>query len=252
MGSRVAGKPVTVGREQYRETEGKLISDSKLVKNRSFAKLSRGQGVMEDVIAVVPHIPSHLHELTKPCDHPASRRLPRSDGGQVAGLNKLPAAGGKTIEKGAPADQLLVETRTPSGAVSGAAGLGLPRRQDEMPARTHGRRARPERCPLFFLRYRKREYVAGKQKRYAIRYLSPTRDVIRSTRDSPVTTVGKKWPAGTENRTEYKTRYQFRYKASQFSFSVPDSVHHSISSVGYDARPSQARQISFMSRAILQ
>jgi hypothetical protein len=71
--------------------------------------------------------------------------------------------------------------------------------------------------------------VAGKQKRYAIRYLSSTRDVIRSTRDSPVTTVGKKWPAGTENRTEYKTRYQFRYKASKFSFSVPDSVHHSIS-----------------------
>jgi hypothetical protein len=49
-------------------------------------------------------------------------------------------------------------------------------------ATVHGRRARPERCPLFFLRYRKRENVAGKQKRYAIRYLSSTRDVIRSTR----------------------------------------------------------------------
>ena len=41
------------------------------------------KSVMEDVVAVVPHIPSYLHQLSKPGDGPPLRGAAGANGGQV-------------------------------------------------------------------------------------------------------------------------------------------------------------------------
>ena len=68
----------------------------------------RMKGVVEYVIAVIPHIPSHLHQLPKPGNGPPLRGATGTNGGKMMELQYLPPGGGKDEQKRAPTDEGLV------------------------------------------------------------------------------------------------------------------------------------------------
>ena len=89
-------KEKVIGREQGGSPTSELILDE-IIKNSVLAKGCRVGGMVKNEVTVVPHVPSHLHELTEPRNSPPSGGLMRTNRSKVLLLKELPAVIGKTI-----------------------------------------------------------------------------------------------------------------------------------------------------------